>query len=119
MATIDDMLSSGSAEGFWIRFVLSVLATWRVAHLLASEDGPWDIIARLRRRLGASMLGRMMDCFGCASLWVALPFSVFVVRDPLAVFVCWLALSGAAMLLEQLRPPPLVIERTADANHEE
>lgn len=119
MATIDDVLFSGSATGFWIRFVLSVLATWRVSHLLASEDGPWDVVARLRRRLGASMLGRMMDCFGCVSLWVALPFSLFPVRDPLAVFVCWLALSGAAMLLEQLRPPPLVIDRTADTIEKE
>jgi len=114
MAGIDDALSYGSTAGFWARFVLSVLATWRVSHLLASEDGPWDAIARLRGRLGASVLGRMMDCFGCTSLWVALPLSLFVVRDPLAVFVCWLALSGFAMLLERTNPPPLVIEPTAD-----
>jgi len=119
MATIDDLLSSGSATGFWIRFVLTVLATWRVSHLLASEDGPWEVVARLRWRLGASMLGRMMDCFGCVSLWVALPFSLFVVRDPLAVVICWLALSGAAMLLEQLRPPSLVTDRTADTIEKE
>jgi hypothetical protein len=119
MASVDDVLFSGSPSGFWIRFVLSVLATWRVSHLLASEDGPWDVVVRLRRRLGASMLGRMMDCFGCTSLWVALPLSLFVVRDPLAVFVCWLALSGAAMLLERMNPPPLVIEQTADTIEKE
>ncbi len=118
MAWIDDVLQAGAA-GFWIRFVLAVLATWRVSHLLASEDGPWDVVVRLRRWLGASMLGRMMDCFGCVSLWVALPFSLFVFRDPIAVAICWLALSGAAMLLEQLRPPPLVIEQAADTNEKE
>ena len=37
---------------FWIRFVLFVLATWRVTHLLASEDGPGDLIIRFRVRLG-------------------------------------------------------------------
>ena len=118
MASIDDVLPAGAA-GFWIRFVLAVLATWRVSHLLASEDGPWDVVARLRRSLGPSMLGRMMDCFGCVSLWVALPSSLFVLRDPPAVLVCWLALSGAAMLLERMNPPPLVIERTVDTNEKE
>jgi hypothetical protein len=31
-----------------LKFVLAVLATWRVTHLLASEDGPADIIVRYR-----------------------------------------------------------------------
>ena len=30
------------------RFILCTLALWRVTHLLAAEDGPWDLIARLR-----------------------------------------------------------------------
>ena len=119
MAFVDDVLRSGSAAGFWIRFVLSVLATWRVSHLLASEDGPWDVVARLRQRLGTSALGRMIDCFACVSIWVALPFSLFVVRELLDVLICWLALSGAAMLLEQLHPAPLVIEQTSSTKEEE
>ena len=56
---------------FWIRFVLAVLATWRVTHLLANEDGPADLIVRLRSRLGDSLAGQMMDCFNCLSLWIA------------------------------------------------
>ena len=119
MAFAYDVLQSGSAAGFWIRFVLSVLATWRVSHLLASEDGPWEIIAHLRRRLDTSAWGRMIDCFACVSLWVALPFSFFVFRELPEVLVCWLALSGAASLLEQIRPAPVVIERLSDAKQEE
>ena len=34
------------------RFLLAALATWRLAFLLAREDGPWHIFARLRNRLG-------------------------------------------------------------------
>ena len=119
MAFADDVLQSGSATGFWIRFVLSVLATWRVSHLLASEDGPWDLVARLRQRLGASAWGRMIDCFACVSLWVAIPFSLFIFRELPEVLVCWLALSGAATLLEQIHPTPVVIERISDAKQEE
>ena len=39
----------------WLRFVLAALATWRVTHLLSSEDGPADLLYRLRTRLGASI----------------------------------------------------------------
>ena len=40
-----------------LSFVLAVLATWRVTHLLAHEDGPADLIFRFRRLLGQSLAG--------------------------------------------------------------
>ena len=58
----DDLMSEMS---FWIRFVLAVLTTWRVTHLLASEDSPADLIARIRVRLGQSLAGKLLDCFNC------------------------------------------------------
>ena len=72
-----------SGLGFWPRFVLAVLATWRVTHLLASEDGPADIVVRLRRMLGQSLLGRLMDCFNCLSLWIAAPAAFLLATDTL------------------------------------
>jgi hypothetical protein len=112
-------LQSGTAAGFWIRFVLAVLATWRVSHLLVSEDGPWNLLARLRQRLGNGVLGQLMDCFGCASMWVAAPIAFFVFRRLPELFVCWLALSGAAFLLERMHPEPVIIERIANSAQEE
>ena len=106
------------ASTFWIRFILAALATWRITHLLAREDGPADLIARLRRSLGASFLGKMMDCFGCLSLWVAIPMAFFVGGDPLELVLVWLALSGAAFLLERAGPEPVVIERLAVTKEE-
>ncbi len=85
---------------FGARFALAALATWRVTHLLAEEDGPGDAIVRLRARLGDGPAGELMDCFYCLSAWTAVPFALWVGRRrdaPLA----WLALSGAACLLEQ------------------
>lgn len=96
---------------FWARFILSSLAVWRIAHLLASEDGPWDLIARTRAALGNSFFGRAMDCFGCLSIWVAVPFSFVVSRRIKDDVVIWFALSGAAFLLERATSQPLVIER--------
>ena len=69
-----------------LRIVLAVLATWRVTHLLASEDGPADIIVRFRRLLGQSPLGTLMDCFNCLSLWVAAPAALFISRRPVEWF---------------------------------
>lgn len=95
---------------WWIRFVLAVLATWRVTHLLASEDGPADIIVRFRRLLGQSLLGTLMDCFNCLSLWIAAPAALFVSRKPAEWLVNWLALSGGACLLERLGHDPVIIQ---------
>jgi hypothetical protein len=96
-----------------MRFVLCSLATWRLTHLFVAEDGPWDIIVRLRAKLGQSMAGRMMDCFHCLSAWIAIPFAFVLTHDTLTWMVCWLAISGTASLLEQATgrqshssPPP-------------
>jgi hypothetical protein len=97
--------------GFWSRFVLAALVTWRLTHLLAREDGPGDVLARLRARLGTGVLGRLMDCFYCLSLWVAAPLALVVGSTPLELALIWPALSGAACLLERIGPQaPLVIE---------
>ena len=83
------------------RFALAALAIWRVTHLLAEEDGPADVVVRVRARLGDGPLGGLMDCFYCLSIWVAAPFAPAVARRPHDVPLTWLALSGAACLLER------------------
>jgi protein-S-isoprenylcysteine O-methyltransferase Ste14 len=97
--------------GLNVRIVLAVLAVWRVTHLLASEDGPGDLVFHLRARLGSSFLGRLMDCFYCLSLWVAIPFTLVVAHQILACVLTWLALSGAACLLERMTTGRTEIEQ--------
>lgn len=98
---------------FWIRFVLAVLASWRITHLLAVEDGPADLVVRFRARLGRGFAGKLMDCFNCISLWVAAPAAFFVSQKPLDWLFNWLALSGAVCLLERVVHGPLVIQPLA------
>ena len=43
--------------------ILGILATWRLTHLLNAEDGPWDILARLRRLAGSGLWAELLDCF--------------------------------------------------------
>jgi hypothetical protein len=93
-----------------VRFLLAVLATWRVTHLLAKEDGPADLVVKFRERLGNGLLGKLMDCFYCLSIWVAAPLALFVTRTPIEWLLTWLALSGGACLLERIGRDPVVIQ---------
>ena len=85
----------------WFRFIMSVLVVWRVTHLLNSEDGPGDIFYRLRGKLGDAFAGKLLDCFYCLSLWVAAPAALAVGRNTSDWAFAWMALSGAACLLER------------------
>jgi len=95
---------------------LGALATWRLTHLLVEEDGPADLVLRLRRAAGSGWTGRVMDCFYCSSVWVALPVAA-VVGSPSwsRRLLTWVALSGAACLLEQATQPPATEEASGGA----
>jgi hypothetical protein len=92
------------------RFVLAALAVWRVTHLVAREDGPFDLLRRLRRAFAERIFGRLFGCFYCLSVWVALPFAFFVSLSAPEWVVTWFALSGAAILLERATREPFEIE---------
>ena len=87
-----------------------LLATWRVTHLITAEDGPWNLVARLRQAAGAGFFGDLMDCFYCTSMWVALPMAYWVGTSWPARGVAWLALSGGAILIERLMRPLGLVE---------
>lgn len=81
--------------------VLAVLAVWRVTHLLAEEDGPGRLIARLRMRLGLGLWGQLASCFYCLSLWAAAPVALLAAHGWRLRVELWLAASGGAILLER------------------
>ena len=56
------------------------------------------------------MLGKLVGCFYCLSIWIALPFAWFLKGDSVETFVGWLALSGGAVLLERLTNKPLELK---------
>jgi hypothetical protein len=85
----------------WFYFITSALAIWRLTHLFGKEDGPFDIIFFMRKKAGAGFFARLLDCFYCLSIWIALPFGIWLGPTWLEKLLLWLALSGAACLLEQ------------------
>jgi len=107
------------SAGLLARFALAALAVWRVAHLLAHEDGPGDLVLRLRLALGAvwelhrypdggeteqwvgnGFWGKLIICPLCLSVWLAMPAALWVVGPVPDAVVVWLALTGAASYLE-------------------
>jgi hypothetical protein len=88
------------------RFLLAALATWRLAFLLAREDGPWRILARLRTGLGDGFLGQLLGCVKCVGMWMAIPFAFFVGGGWIELVVVWLALSGVTALIDEWTRPP-------------
>jgi hypothetical protein len=87
------------------RFLLAVLAVWRLTHLVAKEEGPWSVFDRLRLMIP----GRLLSCFYCVSVWIAAPFVWFTGGSAIEKFVSWWAMSGAAILLEKVTEEKLEI----------
>lgn len=86
----------------WFFFFIASLAVWRVTHLFNAEDGPFDILVRLRTSLGDRLLGKLTDCFYCLSVWIAAPFAVLLSQNVTDWLLMWLALSGSAIFLERI-----------------
>lgn len=82
--------------------LIASLCCWRVTHLLNAEDGPGDILVRLRRACGDGFVGKLLDCFYCLSVWVAAPLACLVSRDWREGVLVWLSISAVACLLERV-----------------
>jgi hypothetical protein len=89
---------------FW--FTILVLCVWRLTHLLQAEDGPWNVIVRIRSVMGNGFWGKLMDCFYCLSLWIAAPFACVFASDWKECLLFWPALSAGAILIERLTARP-------------
>lgn len=77
-----------------LNLLILSLATWRLAYLLAKEDGPQQLIARLRARF------YLPDCLYCLSVWCA-PVVYALLVTPAAPLAYLLAASGGACLLHR------------------
>jgi hypothetical protein len=82
-------------------FTLCSLAVWRIAHLFTNENGPWNLVLRLRLALGFEGSSHPMACFYGLSLLVALPPALWLSSDRMEFFMQWMAISAVACLLEK------------------
>lgn len=88
-----------------ISLILAAFATYRLAVLLAEEEGPFALAARWRSRfLAENWIGRGVRCVACVSFWLALPLALAAIvldraLDPWAWPLAWLGVAGLARWL--------------------
>ena len=84
------------------RFLLGTLFVWRITHFINAEDGPWEVVVRIRVNVGSGFWGQLLDCFYCLSAWVATPIAFFLGDKMGERILLWPALSAGAILLERI-----------------
>jgi Protein of unknown function (DUF1360) len=84
------------------KYLVLVIVTWRLTHLISAEDGPFDLIIKIRKLAGNSFFGKLMDCFYCLSIWMGLLAAFYVSRGAIEIIILCLYYSGASILLEKI-----------------
>jgi len=93
--------------------LLSILACYRIARLIAEDEGPFGLFHKIRLRLGAydygpdgkakTSIGRGIACVHCVGVWVAIPLAFYASDIQWYTIVWWLAIAGGSSFLWSLR----------------
>lgn len=84
--------------------IVLLLATYRLANMLVTEDGPKSFVARIRQIAGVGkrpepLFGGVLGCVLCCSVWVGVALFTLWMLFPLSHYLIWaLAVSGGACL---------------------
>lgn len=80
-------------------FALVSLAAFRLAYLVAEEDGPGRMFLNFRRWAHKNLYPYFdAECAYCTGIWIALPFA-FILDTTWFVIVYWLAIAAMVSLL--------------------
>ncbi len=97
-----------------MELAIFVLATWRLASLFATEEGPYNLFGRIRKwsgmeydehslPQGRNEFAKMLMCVWCNSLWIGISFTLLRLVWSDAVWVAVpLALSAGAIIIERI-----------------
>ena len=97
-----------------IYLLIGSFACYRITQLIVMDDGPFDIIQKLRIRLGVydygengsstKALGRLFGCPYCIGVWVALILTLTLFPIGWLTIAYWFGIAGAQSLLENIAP---------------
>jgi hypothetical protein len=82
-------------------FIVGAFATYRIAHMLVKEDGPFGVFLDLRASR-FHFIQELFGCMFCMSVWVAAVIAALLLGVNLRVetwFVTTFGLSGASILI--------------------
>ncbi|PWU14376.1 MAG: hypothetical protein C5B50_17510 [Verrucomicrobia bacterium] len=92
---------------YWL--LLGILAVWRITHFFQAEDGPWDVVVRLRLAIGNGFWGKLMDCFYCLSIWISAPAAWWIGESWPERICLWLSFSAGASILQRATKPEVKV----------
>lgn len=88
------------SEPPWFEAVLSVLAVWRLARLVARERGPFDLVSRLHVAAAGAPLADGLACVHCLGVWLAVLPAALLATGWAGGLLLWLAVAGGASAME-------------------
>ena len=110
-------------------FIYLSLAAWRLASLIANEDGPWQMFKRLRQRAEqlckqykfCSDLGlyNLFACEWCNSIWIGVGLTLLYlwIGDAILYIALPLALSTVAIIIKYLVQLLQTAQEILEQNH--
>lgn len=106
------MASPVNPASFAIAFIVFGLAVYRMARIVSTEEGPFELFKRWRdflfKRYGNHWIVTGFHCHFCCSFYIAIPAAVYLGLNfyltPIETAALWFALSGfASWLFKQER----------------
>lgn len=79
---------------------VAILAVYRVAHMIAREDGPFDVLAWIRGKVDPEQktwVGRGINCVLCLSFWLSLV--AFALGGS---WLEWLSVAGGVLVIHKV-----------------
>lgn len=91
-----------------IEIAILALASFRLAHMLTLEDGPFDVFALIRGSLDPlqrTWIGRGINCPLCVGFWASL-FVLAVWFIPIVgpLLITWWAIAGLQTIIQKALP---------------
>lgn len=92
----------------WLLLLICSLAVYRVARMLAKEDGPWNLFQRFRNQhtTQGDWFAVGIRCPLCIGFWLALPVgAIYALTAPgtdlWLIPLYWCGIAGGAVLLRK------------------
>lgn len=86
-----------------VSIILSAFAVYRLAYLIAYEDGPFDLASKWRELVGQkNWIGRGFHCALCISFWVSILPALYLSSSVVQFILYWQAIAGLVLLLHKV-----------------
>lgn len=85
----------------WLWLIISILAVWRLTSFICFDAGPFGVMTKIRVLLYKLKLGKLIDCFHCAAVWISIVITFCVYSFSVAILFLIFAIAGGASVIEK------------------